>query len=237
MSEAISRKIPNQLKREVRKKSYYGCVHCGNPLIQYHHVIPFSEVHEHKLENLTCLCPTCHMNFHNGVMSKRELYNDIQTPCNKDKSVLSESFSLGNPSQSYMILGTNKFINTSTILRVNGKNVIWYNLDEQGNLLLNVIFFNNKGDIVGIIEDNCWSTPINENIWDIDYSAGILKVKSTSNSIDFKFGIKDDVILIDCNMMINGRLFKANKNEINMQNTCFIKNSIIDSCGCAINIE
>ncbi|MBU5337278.1 hypothetical protein [Intestinibacter bartlettii] len=39
--------IPNPLKRELRQEAHFGCVNCGNPIIEYHHITPWSEVKEH----------------------------------------------------------------------------------------------------------------------------------------------------------------------------------------------
>ncbi len=50
------RNIPDPIKRIVRQRCHFGCVICGLPLYQYDHMAPWSEVREHKAENITLLC-------------------------------------------------------------------------------------------------------------------------------------------------------------------------------------
>jgi hypothetical protein len=59
-SNASERSIPAGVKREVRQRTGFGCVMCGNPIIQYDHMTPWATVQEHSAENITTLCPKHH---------------------------------------------------------------------------------------------------------------------------------------------------------------------------------
>lgn len=50
------------IRQEVLINYDFKCLHCGREEnIQVHHKIPYSEVKEHKFDNLIPLCPSCHM--------------------------------------------------------------------------------------------------------------------------------------------------------------------------------
>jgi hypothetical protein len=57
----LSRVIPADIAREIRKRCGFGCVNCGSALYHYEHMIPeFSEASQHIAEKITLLCGTCH---------------------------------------------------------------------------------------------------------------------------------------------------------------------------------
>jgi hypothetical protein len=60
VEDDASRNIPAAIKREVRQQCGFGCVICGNPIIQYHHINPWAEVREHTADNIVAVCPTHH---------------------------------------------------------------------------------------------------------------------------------------------------------------------------------
>jgi hypothetical protein len=60
-----SRSLPLRLRYEVLRRDSYTCQYCGRkaPLVQLHvdHVIPWSIVKEHKIENLVTACAECNL--------------------------------------------------------------------------------------------------------------------------------------------------------------------------------
>jgi mycothiol system anti-sigma-R factor len=54
-------KIPSALQRELLIECGHRCAVCGESFpLERAHIIPWCETHEHKLENLICLCANCH---------------------------------------------------------------------------------------------------------------------------------------------------------------------------------
>jgi hypothetical protein len=67
----LSRDIPRGIKREVRRRSGFGCVICGCAIFEYEHVDPpFSEAKQHDPSGITLLCGQCHSYVTRGVWSK-----------------------------------------------------------------------------------------------------------------------------------------------------------------------
>jgi len=54
--------IPMSLQREVLVEAGHRCAisTCRHPTTEIAHIVPWTEVNEHKFENLIALCPNCH---------------------------------------------------------------------------------------------------------------------------------------------------------------------------------
>jgi hypothetical protein len=78
----LSRFIPSDVKREIRRRSKFGCVICRKGLYTYEHIDPvFSDATEHNPNNICCLCAGCHDSVTRGQYSKayvRSKYLEIQ---------------------------------------------------------------------------------------------------------------------------------------------------------------
>lgn len=54
-------KIPAEIAREILIESGHRCAVCGESCsLEKAHIIPWCKTHEHRLENLICLCANCH---------------------------------------------------------------------------------------------------------------------------------------------------------------------------------
>ena len=57
----LSRRISDNIKRQVRQRCGFGCIVCGCAIIQYHHFAPeFVDATEHNPDGITLLCGKCH---------------------------------------------------------------------------------------------------------------------------------------------------------------------------------
>lgn len=57
----LARKIPGDVRREVRRQCHFGCVVCGRSFIQYDHLDPeFKDAVLHVAEGIALLCGGCH---------------------------------------------------------------------------------------------------------------------------------------------------------------------------------
>lgn len=113
--------IPNPLKRELRQEAHFGCVNCGNPIIEYHHITPWTEVKEHTKDNLVVLCPLCHHKANCGDMNKEIVLRKKANPVNKLKVFVNEQFFLTDYDNIKVKLASNTFIHTPKILIINNE--------------------------------------------------------------------------------------------------------------------
>lgn len=230
--------LPASVERVVRKNSYYGCVCCGCPIVEYHHIIPYHAVQEHTAENMVALCANCHREVHNKVISDRQLRRAIEDPYNKQNRFVSHQFSLADPHISYIDVAGNKYFNTRVILRVGNTDIIWFELDQQNQLLLNAKMYNALGILCAQIINNRWVAMIDDDTWDITYKSGELVIKSSRNRVDIRLRINNDVVFFEGEMLIQGKRFKAkNKRIVLGNNVCTMTGMSFEDCDCAIWID
>lgn len=80
-----------KLKLEVKQKSNFRCVVCGEAIVEIHHIIPQSEKGLDTFDNAVALCAHCHNIYGNNSSKRDELrhrrdfvYNKIESE-NKEK--------------------------------------------------------------------------------------------------------------------------------------------------------
>lgn len=230
--------IHADMERAVRRKSYYGCVCCGCPIVDYHHIIPYNDVKEHTEENLVALCCNCHRDVHSGVISDRRLRQAIKNPYNKQHQFVAHQFSLGDRSQTYIDVAGNKCYNTRVILRVGSTDIFWFEPGQDNQLLLNARLYNAVGIQCAQIVNNSWYALIDDDTWDITYKGGVLVIKSSRNKVDIKLAVKNDVVFFEGEMLIHGKRFLAKKDKVVLgDKVCTMTGCSFDSCGCAIWID
>lgn len=78
-SYGLSRHIPAEIRREVRRRSKFGCVICRSGFYQYEHIDPpFQHAREHHSDNICCLCGACHDAVSRKQLSKQMVKNAYQ---------------------------------------------------------------------------------------------------------------------------------------------------------------
>lgn len=79
----LSRHIPADIRREIRRRSRFGCVLCRCGFYQYEHIEPtFENANSHEPDAICCLCASCHSAVTRGQFSKHSVsapYSALQT--------------------------------------------------------------------------------------------------------------------------------------------------------------
>ena len=243
--------IPASLRRQIRTEAGFGCVFCGMPIIEYHHIIPHAIVQKHEAENLVALCGNHHNSFHNKLIPEKEVYFRKQNPFNLTQDDVKGNFWLGSYESLKLVLGSCTFIDTPKIFVVNDFPLIEIKKDECGRPLLNVKFFDEKDVLIAEIVDNEWIVKRKtDKVWDLQWSQGELKINSASRKIHLTFvvdAIKNTVEL-KANLYYKNVLIKINSKSIeatlNGKDAIKDKGSLmvfrgmtVESCGAGIGIE
>jgi len=156
----LSRPIPAEVKRAVRKQDGYGCVICGKMLVDYEHIDPlFCDAMEHNPDHIALLCLEHHGQVTRRVLSKRVVKENKVNPCCKQKGFAHSSY-FPHPKDIKIKCGTSYFENTQKILEINGKPIVWIE-EEEGQILFNGIFYDNNGDKVGYLNRNTFIALVN----------------------------------------------------------------------------
>lgn len=86
MQKAPRPDIPADMKRQVRRECFFGCVICGMPIFQYDHMTPYADVGEHTADNLALLCVNHHDDKTHGRLSEALVREGRSNPYNKTHS-------------------------------------------------------------------------------------------------------------------------------------------------------
>jgi hypothetical protein len=71
----LSRSIPEDVKREVRRRSRFGCVLCRAAIAHYEHIDPeFNNAKAHDPKRMCSLCGSCHDKVTRGILSKEAIW-------------------------------------------------------------------------------------------------------------------------------------------------------------------
>src|SRR5260221_9229391 len=82
---AAERDIPDPIKRIVRQRCGFGCVVCGRPIYEYHHMLGFATVQRHVAAELTLLCPDHHSDQRKGLLPDAKVEKADRDPYNGRK--------------------------------------------------------------------------------------------------------------------------------------------------------
>lgn len=76
-------KIPADMEREVRQRCGFGCILCGCPIYQIHHMTPWSETRKHDAQDMTLLCAKHHEEENKKLISKTRVRKANANPVNR----------------------------------------------------------------------------------------------------------------------------------------------------------
>ena len=164
----LSRNIPADIAREIRRRSKFGCVICRCAIYQYEHIDPeFADAREHDPNAICLLCGGCHDRVTRGQLSKETVktkYSEIQ-----------ESQTIARPfeeldlatNQISIVLGSATFESAQCLLRINGKDILTISPPKEGAAFptLNGIFCDRTGREIFRVSDNLWEGAV--EAWDV----------------------------------------------------------------------
>jgi hypothetical protein len=198
----LAREIPEPVKRQVRKNCGFGCVRCGNAIIDYHHHDPpYRKAREHKVEGIVLLCPNCHSQLHKGLLSSKAILRAAGSPASKQKGFSFGAFETGigdfclqigpytvrESHAMFLILGT---VGVGTppsppfLIMDNGNEKIYIDLffvlepaeDKDGPLRVSAKFYDANDRCTLIIYRNEWRGA--ESNWDMTSQGNKLEIWS-----------------------------------------------------------
>jgi hypothetical protein len=194
--------LPDPTKRIVRKEGFFGCVVCGNPLIEYSHIIPYSKSHDDSPENLVPLCPTHHAEYDNEAISEKRMREFKANPYNKNRDVGERFYIEGD--KPIIEIGSNIFENTPIPLVIDSKNIVSL-YKEENELLLNALFYDMNNNLLASIKDNEWCAS-SGMVWDIEYhtTAKALIVRTKPKDILLRLKISKGIVHLSGALNYNG---------------------------------
>lgn len=175
----LSRNIPVDVKREIRRRSKFGCVICRCAFYQYEHIDPeFHKAQEHDPKHICLLCGHCHDKVTRGLLSKdtvRRRYEEIQEK--KDVRRPFDQFDLEHDNIT-VTLGSCIFKNAKSLIILNDEVILAIEPPEDQSAfpVLSGYFSDSNGTEIMRIERNEW---IGSSIaWDMEIRGNEIFIRS-----------------------------------------------------------
>jgi hypothetical protein len=224
--------IPEPVKREVRQQCCFGCAICGMPFFQYDHIQEYSEVKEHKADNLVLLCPNHHSAKSTKKLSRDRIIEAKLNPFNKGR-LFTSTFGIEPSRKIKILLGSNEsiaefnkgdsehyaiWINGVGFLVINSENN-WLSIslaitDRTGKILLAV----NKGELQASTQE-----------WDYLYEGENIKVRAGLGDILLDINLSDNKLEV-----LKGGFFDGNSDGFEIKDGCLISYHEGRACGLTV---
>ena len=173
--------IPNEIKREVRKRCGFGCVICGSPVYEYDHIVEWSKTRQHKADELTLLCHKHHGEKTKKILPNNKVKASNDHPYNIEKGKSSPQslyydgnhfkLKLGDSISSFSDLKDGQ---TFSPFLIDGQPVVSFT-NDKGHILLNLELKDDCGEVIIKIKDSelVYST----EFWDVEWVGKVLTIR------------------------------------------------------------
>lgn len=227
----MNRRPPASVRRELRQEANFGCSICGAPILQYHHIVPFSEEQHHDPDRMIALCPNHHQQAgpQGTAISRERLHEHKQNPANRAITDYEFHFESGTPEIAF---GGSKFVledaNEMVLLEVDHLPLISMNYAD-GILSFDFSLYDPSNELIaGVNENEWWVDP--RAVWDLQYSPNSFTVWHGRRDIGLsvEYDHDSDQISLRGNLYYNGEEIRATPSKINIDGTQIINSTMID---------
>jgi len=180
----LSRNIPAEVKRAVRQRDGFGCVVCGQAVIEYEHFDPeFSEAKTHDPAGIILLCIACHGLKTRNRLSRETIKMHALAPKARQVGFSHGPFDVG---QDYpeIWLGNIVMTNVANIIQVREDVLLSVRPPEEsgGPFRLNAFLTDRSGRLQLAIVDNEWKSPVSN--WDVAVEGARISIRSGLRDIE-----------------------------------------------------
>ncbi len=185
---------PSLVERLLRQEAGFGCVKCGHPIYQYHHIIPYRIEPHFREEDMTIFCPNHHDEASRGVMSQDEQRSYKSNPYNIQRGFVDGQFKL-NQKELEISAGGIIFSNTEKVLAVDDESLLSVFLNENNIVEISLKLYDENDNVLLIIDKNQWESG-DSRIWDLEYKYNFLKIQRKSRDITLKLDARTNPVEI-----------------------------------------
>ena len=191
--------LPRAVARQLRQEAGFGCAICGNPILDYHHIVPWEEREHYEAENMVAVCPNHHREL--AACNRDVAYAAKRNPRNI-KLGLFKGALLSKESQPEFMAGGVIFEDVRDVLSYRGFPIIQYSV-ESGRGLLNLYIPDAEFWPELQVVDNDLRCNVS-SFWDIEYrpSYACFRRKSGEKSVEIDF--RTDVVKFAAKLEIFG---------------------------------
>lgn len=188
---------PAAVRRQLRKEANFGCVICGAPIIEYHHIVPYSEEEHNDPDRMVVLCRNHHAEAgpQAEAITPEQLYEYKEDPFNSDIVEYDFNFESNIP---FIQFGGNFFQLKSndqmTLLRIADQPLVGITF-EDGILQFSARLFDENGSLIAELNQNEWWAET-DSVWDLIYKGNHFKIWHQEREIGLEANYDSDQDLI-----------------------------------------
>ena len=237
----LSRNIPADVKRSIRKACGFGCVICGGSIIDYEHVDPpFARARNHDPQCITLLCPTCHSKVTRGFLSKDTVKSAMANPAAARRGYSSETFDIGLAAPRLVFAGVT-LTNCPIPIEVYNHPLFLIEPPEDAGapFRFSGTFYNSRGKLSLEIVQNEWRSYAKS--WDVEVAAGTLTIRDGPGHISLRLEVDppNTIIVRRLDMHVRNYHFIGSDNELIVHTPnggrSVFTDCIADNCGVGLS--
>ena len=192
----LTRTVPADVKREVRKRCGFGCVICGLGFYDYEHFDPdFADATEHNPAGMTLLCSQCNQKRARGRLSVETVAAANAKPKCLQRGFSNELFDFGPQPIEVGFAGVS-FYDCRHLIVVNDRPLLSVSPPSVPGepVLLSGFFADATGKVTLRIKDNVWAAT-SEN-WDVECVGSRITVRSGPGAISLVLRMEPPIGLV-----------------------------------------
>lgn len=203
-------KIPADVARQLRREGGFGCCVCGHPIIQYHHIVPWSEDKHYRPEDMMVLCPNHHDEASVMPVGEQRKYKTL--PHNVANGCVSGALKMHELAPVVWV-GSCFLVGDGTEFGVEGTTLLELSSNELGGLEVTVQLENEKGELLALIVRNEWVVG-NAAVWDIEAKYQRLLLRNAERAVCLDLDVSRTPLGLTVSLWCRQRLFRLDKGGI-----------------------
>lgn len=199
----LSRVVPSGVARQLRAEAGFGCAICGNPILEYHHIIPWAERQHYDADHMVALCRNHHQEI--GKQAAKVAYAAKANPINI-RSKRFKGYLVTNKARQGLVLGNTRFVGFGCAVGFYGIPLFGHSIFD-GEIRLNCLIPDvNLFPEVKVSENNIEA--LTSGFWDIDFKSNYVKFRRKKGEIFLEFDFRKDDVEIRGRFEMLGRKFE-----------------------------
>lgn len=215
--------LPSDVERMLRQEAGFGCVKCGHPYLQFHHIVPFAEDNHFRPEDMVAVCGNCHNFFETQGRDRQRRMK--ASPENVRKGEVNGLLAYDKRDLVFKV-GGNFYENVPIILQYRSIPLVSCKLEEdQAKVSLNV--FNSAGRLVFQVKDNDVTFRLGD-MWDFECKRNIAIARSGPREIAVKMDFSKPEATIEGSLWAGGKLLRLRSDHTNIAGGRFTNNRFVN---------
>ncbi len=198
-----SRRTPPDTARTLRAEAGFGCVVCGCPIVEYHHIVPWAERHHYEVKHMVALCRNHHHEI--GKQRRDVAYNAKANPFNI-RSKRFKGYLVTNKENQALVLGNTRFVGFSHAISYFGVPLFGHFVEDRE---IRINCFIPGEDFFPLIEvkGNNLEACI-DGFWDIEFRSNFIKFRQKKGEIFLSLDFRGDDVEVRGRFDVDGQTYR-----------------------------